>query len=470
MTPKEIYSLISSLNKIFDIVRVVDPQLMEVIVVNSNGSVFTDKFKCHEVWNKTDRCENCISLKACRTRSRQEKFEFIGDEVYHVTVKPMDIGGSTYALEIVSHVENNVLVSAFGKQQFAALVKNINQHYAADAQDETQPSESEQHIEDIMRSVILKEPHPAAGDLANMKILIADDNEADATAASKLLQSNEAETVTVHSGVDAINAFTYHSADPFDAILLNVDMPKMSGIETAKIIRNMDLAYADTIPLIAVSDKNDDELKKVCIDAGMNGLLQKPLSLTSVTRAMLGCMKYQSDILRHKLTASKLHVNVDPLTGVRNITAYTEMISELTENIKTHAEFNFAIVLFDINGLKSVNDTYGHDVGDTFIKNCSQIICEVFKHSPVFRIGGDEFAAVLCGEDYHLRSQRMNEIARRVSAAEQISDFSEGAASFAYGMSEYDRSKDDGVAKVIKRADECMLERKNVMSFSKLSS
>ena len=251
MTPKEIYSLISSLNKIFDIVRVVDPQLMEVIVVNSNGSVFTDKFKCHEVWNKTDRCENCISLKACRTRSRQEKFEFIGDEVYHVTVKPMDIGGSTYALEIVSHVENNVLVSAFGKQQFAALVKNINQHYAADAQDETQPSESEQHIEDIMRSVILNEPHPAAGDLANMKILIADDNEADATAASKLLQSNEAETVTVHSGVDAINAFTYHSADPFDAILLNVNMPKMSGIEAAKIIRNMDLAYADTIPLIA---------------------------------------------------------------------------------------------------------------------------------------------------------------------------------------------------------------------------
>ncbi|MBP5448561.1 MAG: diguanylate cyclase [Spirochaetales bacterium] len=468
MTAKEIYGLICGLNKIFDIVRIVDPQLMEVIVINNNGSVFTEKFKCHKVWNKNDRCENCISLKACQSRAKLEKFEFIGNDVYHVTVKPIDIDGNTYALEIVSHVEDNVLINAFGKENFAAMVNKINHKYALNANGEASISENECNIEDIMQSVTNKE-QPATGNLANMKILLADDDTAAAETAAKMLRSDEAEVVTVISGIDAINAFT-HSDDLFDAILLNVDMPKTSGIEAAKIIRNMDLPYADAIPLIAVSDKDDDELKKICIDAGMNGLLKKPLTLAAVTRAMMGCMKNQSDMLRRKLATSQQCANVDPLTGVRNITAYTEMISDLTENIKTHSDFCFAIVLFDINGLKNINDTYGHDVGDTFVKNCCHIICEVFKHSPVFRIGGDEFASVLRGDDYNNKDLLMKEIEERVAFAEKISDFSEGAASFAYGIAEYDSSIDDGAAQVIKRANEQMLERKSVMKFSKWGS
>ena len=468
MTAKEIYGLICGLNKIFDIVRIVDPQLMEVIVINNNGSVFTEKFKCHKVWNKNDRCENCISLKACQSRAKLEKFEFIGNDVYHVTVKPIDIDGNTYALEIVSHVEDNVLINAFGKENFAAMVNKINHKYALNSKGEASISENESNIEEIMQSVTNKE-QPATGNLANMKILLADDDTAAAETAAKMLRSDEAEVVTVISGIDAINAFT-HSDDLFDAILLNVDMPKTSGIEAAKIIRNMDLPYADAIPLIAVSDKDDDELKKICIDAGMNGLLKKPLTLAAVTRAMMGCMKNQSDMLRRKLATSQQCANVDPLTGVRNITAYTEMIGDLTENIKTHSDFCFAIVLFDINGLKNINDTYGHDVGDTFVKNCCHIICEVFKHSPVFRIGGDEFASVLRGDDYNNKDLLMKEIEERVAFAEKISDFSEGAASFAYGIAEYDSSIDDGAAQVIKRANEQMLERKSVMKFSKWGS
>ena len=60
----------------------------------------------------------------------------------------------------------------------------------------------------------------------------------------------------------------------------------------------------------------------------------------------------------------------------------------------------FAVAVFDINDLKQVNDLYGHQAGDKYIKDGCAIICNTFKHSPVFRIGGDEFAVVIQGSDY----------------------------------------------------------------------
>jgi diguanylate cyclase (GGDEF)-like protein len=53
-----------------------------------------------------------------------------------------------------------------------------------------------------------------------------------------------------------------------------------------------------------------------------------------------------------------------------------------------------------LNNLKTLNETYGHDKGDLAIKKLSNLICRVFSHSPVFRIGGDEFAVILRGWDY----------------------------------------------------------------------
>ena len=49
----------------------------------------------------------------------------------------------------------------------------------------------------------------------------------------------------------------------------------------------------------------------------------------------------------------------------------------------------------DVNGLKHVNDTLGHKAGDAYIRAASAMICEIFKHSPVYRIGGDEFAVLM---------------------------------------------------------------------------
>ena len=92
----------------------------------------------------------------------------------------------------------------------------------------------------------------------------------------------------------------------------------------------------------------------------------------------------------------------DRLTHVGSRAAFRRDIAELSGE--------YALVMFDLNGLKQVNDTCGHAHGDLYIKGCCSLICEQYKHSPVYRIGGDEFIVLLRGEDYKNRDRHLREI------------------------------------------------------------
>ncbi|MBQ9964685.1 MAG: diguanylate cyclase [Clostridia bacterium] len=89
----------------------------------------------------------------------------------------------------------------------------------------------------------------------------------------------------------------------------------------------------------------------------------------------------------------------DSLTGIKNSTAYTEAINELNKAIRT-GNPQFGVLVADINNLKETNDRYGHDIGNELIVHTSKVLVDTFKTSAVFRIGGDEFAVLLQGEDY----------------------------------------------------------------------
>ncbi len=90
----------------------------------------------------------------------------------------------------------------------------------------------------------------------------------------------------------------------------------------------------------------------------------------------------------------------DELTGVKNKHAYALAEEEYNVKIESKSVDDFAIVVCDLNGLKDVNDTLGHQMGDQFIKAGCKIICTTFAHSPVYRVGGDEFVAIARGSDY----------------------------------------------------------------------
>ncbi|MBQ1536917.1 MAG: GGDEF domain-containing protein [Ruminococcus sp.] len=147
--------------------------------------------------------------------------------------------------------------------------------------------------------------------------------------------------------------------------------------------------------------------------------------------------------------------NRDSLTGVKNKRAYAQMEMDIDKQINSHKDIEFAVIVCDINGLKNINDTKGHKTGDEFIKNACRMICTTFTHSPVFRIGGDEFAVILKGSDYDERVGLMEQLGSKLDAC-----LCNGTRVLAGGISEYDPEKDIRLQDVFERADAFMYEDK----------
>ena len=95
-----------------------------------------------------------------------------------------------------------------------------------------------------------------------------------------------------------------------------------------------------------------------------------------------------------------------------------------------------------------------------YIKKASELICRVFKHSPVFRIGGDEFAVVLQNEDYQNRKELTELFDKNADEIRALAENKWEQVSIALGMAEYDPQSDTSVDDVIHRADKTMYENK----------
>ena len=149
--------------------------------------------------------------------------------------------------------------------------------------------------------------------------------------------------------------------------------------------------------------------------------------------------------------------NKDSLTGVKNKRAYAQAEAELDDYIAKFTQPPFSVVVCDINGLKEVNDTKGHNAGDAFIRNACSIICNIFKHSPVFRIGGDEFAVIMKGSDYDERTHLMEELNKVLEANKH-----NGMVILAVGISDFDPDMDMRVQDVFERADNLMYDNKKI--------
>lgn len=157
----------------------------------------------------------------------------------------------------------------------------------------------------------------------------------------------------------------------------------------------------------------------------------------------------QEQEIEQDLSEARTMAQKDSLTGVLNKRAYQDEEQSLNEKIACGDISDFAIVVFDINDLKIVNDTQGHKAGDELIRKASSIICNIFKHSPVFRIGGDEFATICQGDDYEFIGELM---------AKMDNSNHKTTPKIAYGMARYDGK--GSVSSVFERADQNMYKNK----------
>lgn len=146
----------------------------------------------------------------------------------------------------------------------------------------------------------------------------------------------------------------------------------------------------------------------------------------------------------------------DSLTGVKSKHAYVETEIEIDASIAQMNANDFAVAVCDLNGLKQINDTYGHDAGDKYIIAASRLIAGCFSNSVIYRIGGDEFTVIVEGEDYARRKELAESFMRQMENAKD-------GVVIAMGMADYRRGQDNTFRSIFKRADSEMYARKLVL-------
>ena len=146
--------------------------------------------------------------------------------------------------------------------------------------------------------------------------------------------------------------------------------------------------------------------------------------------------------------------NTDALTGVKNKYAYSEYEAALDRRIQEKELVDVGVAVCDINNLKQVNDAQGHLAGDQLIKEACAMICSSFAHSPVFRIGGDEFVVLLEKADFYAKDDILNNLNQQIE-----DNLKKGGVVIAIGVSVL-MPGDKYLHVVFERADLMMYERK----------
>ena len=164
---------------------------------------------------------------------------------------------------------------------------------------------------------------------------------------------------------------------------------------------------------------------------------------------------------QHHISDLSEKAYVDALTGAGNKRGYSSCIQQLQDRIDDPVESpRFAFGVFDCDNLKQINDSHGHDKGDAYLKNASSLIRQVFEPSPVFRIGGDEFAVILQNEDLANREQLVRRFRESAAQVNENARAPWEKVCVAVGIAVYDPQRDTFAIDVARRADQQMYENK----------
>ena len=159
-----------------------------------------------------------------------------------------------------------------------------------------------------------------------------------------------------------------------------------------------------------------------------------------------------------ELDSTKALIYIDSLTGAQSKFAYVEMEERIDKLIAANLIEKFAVVVFDVNGLKHINDTEGHEAGDKYIKECYDIITEIYKNQKIYRFGGDEFVIVLENEDYDKRFDYLVQFENKIDV-----NLLRDLPVVSTGMADFDIDVDNTYRAVFIRADKKMYERKKFL-------
>jgi two-component system cell cycle response regulator len=233
------------------------------------------------------------------------------------------------------------------------------------------------------------------------KILVVDDHEDNIELLRARLEARGYEVFGAADGYAALE--TVERVCP-DLILLDVMMPKMDGIEVVRRLKgNATLPF---IPVIMQTALDSTENKVEGLDAGADDYITKPINFAELearVNSLLRIKKLQTELKAREQELRELNDMLkkisltDGLTGIENRRSLEDRLKEMwSHSVRLHEPM--ALVMCDIDKFKSVNDNYGHQAGDSVLKEFASLLKDEAREiDRVGRYGGEEFLLILPG-------------------------------------------------------------------------
>ncbi|HEX3218331.1 MAG TPA: diguanylate cyclase [Aestuariivirgaceae bacterium] len=257
----------------------------------------------------------------------------------------------------------------------------------------------------------------------------------------------------------ALAAISEHAAD-FDLVVVGVD-----GCHPALLDLILELRQGEVhpgIPILVVARTGDSKTVRETIERGANDFIYNPFeSHELLLRSHALVRRWRSQLLLRN-SAKRLRdvASRDALTGAFNRHLLDTMSARLVEDALNKAN-DLSIVLLDIDHFKRINDTYGHDAGDAVLKRFTELVQRQLRTSDAFfRLGGEEFVAVLPGADGAVAFS----VAERLRLSIETTPFSlpdgrEIRVTSSLGIAVLG-GLDDSMQQLVKRADQALYRAK----------
>lgn len=278
------------------------------------------------------------------------------------------------------------------------------------------------------------------------RVLIVDDTEALAEHYAYTLQSAGMLTDVV---TDPMRILAHLTDFRPDLVLMDMYMPGCTGAELATVIRQME--NYTVVPIVFLSTENDTSKQLTAMKLGGDDFLTKPIVPEHLVSAV------STRLRRYRVLRS--YIERDSLTGLLNhATTKGQLTLEAVRAARQKHAFCFAML--DLDRFKTVNDTYGHLVGDRVLKSLAELLKRRLRQTDIIgRIGGEEFAIILLDTGSANAVALLNELRDAFSRVRQYADDQrEFSITFSCGIAEYQPGDSaDGIHAL---ADQAMYQAK----------
>ena len=280
------------------------------------------------------------------------------------------------------------------------------------------------------------------------RILIVDDNAEMLQKTNDLLSQVGYSVVMCSSGEEALE---FLDKERVDLVLLDINMPSLNGYEVCLRIRQSHAL--DDLPVIFLTSREDTDSITKGFHAGASDFVSK----TAVSEILLARVNVQIRLARTLRYLRDISLT-DDLTGAYNRRHAMYTLREWFARGKRYGT-NFSLIYFDLNGLKQINDSYGHQAGDLLLRAVVNACKKLLRESDLlFRMGGDEFM-VLCPDTDKpgalICAERMQKAVGDITIVDQ-------KVSFAYGIA-YSGEVYKDMDEMLHSADASMYECKKKM-------